>query len=245
MVRHWLKVKGSGWHVSLLINAVGAFGTAVVALVIGGTKFVDGAWISILMMALIFVMFTLIRRHYDWFTERIRVNEEELPLGVPAAVPLVAGGDPTRYLPPRDHVIVPVDGVNKISLGAIGMAREMSRMVTAVHLTDDPEHAEAFRGEWSHAVPDVPLLVIESPFRAFVAPMLAYIESLERTEPQRITIILPSFVVSHWWERLLHNRDVLRLRPFLKEREGLRVVDFPYRVKDEPPPAQPPAPATA
>jgi hypothetical protein len=194
------------------------------------------------MMVVLVVVFLLIRRHYDWFERRIAVDEKTLPVGVPSALPLVSAGDPTRYIPPRDHVIVPVDGVNKISLGAIGMAREMSRMVTAVHLTDDPEQAEKFREEWSRAVPDVPLLVIESPYRAFVAPMLAYIESLERTEPQRITVILPGFVVSHWWERILHNRDVLRLRPFLKERPNIRVVDFPYRIKDEkdvPPPGQP------
>ena len=106
-------------------------------------------------------------------------------------------------------------------------------MVTAVHLTDHPAQAEQFREEWSRAVPDVPLLVIESPFRSFVAPMIAYVESLERTEQQRITIILPSFVVTHWWERILHNRDVLRLRPFLKERASIRVVDFPYRIKEQ------------
>jgi hypothetical protein len=227
------------------MNGVGAVATGVVAVIITATKFTHGAWISIVMMLVLIVIFLLIRRHYEWFANRIKVGERELPVGVPTAIPLVGGGDPAAYIPPRDHVIVPVDGVNKISLGAIGMAREMSRMVTAVHLTDDPARAEAFREEWSIAVPDIPLLVIESPFRAFVAPMLAYIESLERTESQRITVILPSFVVSHWWERFLHNRDVLRLRPFLRERESIRVVDFPYRIKDEAPPAQPPATATA
>jgi len=233
MVKHWLKLRESGWRVSLAMNGVGAVATGVVAVIITATKFTHGAWISILMMMVLVVIFLLIRRHYAWFAERIRVDKNDLPIGVPTAVSLVSAGDPTRYLPPRDHVIVPVDGVNKISLGAIGMAREMSRMVTAVHLTDDPAQAEQFREEWSRAVPDVPLLVIESPFRSFVAPMIAYVESLERTEQQRITIILPSFVVTHWWERILHNRDVLRLRPFLKERASIRVVDFPYRIKEQ------------
>ncbi len=241
MVKHWLRLREPGWRASLAMNGVGAVATGVVAVIITATKFTHGAWISILMMVVLVAIFLLIRRHYAWFAQRIHIDTSELPIGVPTAVSLVAGDDPTRYLPPRDHVIVPVDGVNKISLGAIGMARETSRMVTAVHLTDDPEHAEAFREEWSRAVPDVPLLVIESPFRAFVAPMLAYIESLERTEPQRITVILPSFVVHHWWERMLHNRDVLRLRPFLKERESIRVVDFPWDEKKAPPDQPPPA----
>ncbi len=228
MVRHWLKLREAGWRASLVINGVGAVGTAIVAVIIASTKLLSGAWISILMMMSLMLIFALIRRHYDWFQERLRVDESALPVGVPAAVPVERGG-------PRDHVIVPVDGINKISLEAIGMARALSSMVTAVHLTDDRAEAEEFRERWNKAVPDVPLLIIESPYRAFVAPMLAYLESLERAEAgQRITVVLPGFVPRHWWERILHNRDVQRLKPFLKERPAIRVLDFPYRLEEEP-----------
>jgi hypothetical protein len=114
------------------------------------------------------------------------------------------------------------------------MAQEISPLVTAVHLTENREQAEEFRERWAAAVPDVPLMLIESPYRQFVAPMMAYIDLLERTErDRRVTVILPSFVARHWWERLLHNRDVLRLRPFLKERPGVRVIDFPYSLERE------------
>jgi len=117
-------------------------------------------------------------------------------------------------------------------------------MVTAVHVSENREEAERFAKEWERAVPDVPLLVIESPYRAFVAPMLAYLERLDEQEEQRITVILPTFVPRHWWERILHNRDVLRLRPFLKGRPGLRVVDFPYQLyEDRPPGSRPPGSA--
>lgn len=226
MVRHWHRLREPGWRTSLAINAVGACATAIVAVIIAATKFTHGAWISILMMLLLMLLFTLIHRHYEWFHEKIGVDEDTLPVGVPAAVPLEEGG-------PRDHVIVPVDGINKIALGAIGVARELSSMVTAVHLTDDKGKAEEFRQRWSRAVPDVPLMIIESPYRAFVAPMLGYIEHLERTGGgRRVTIVLPSFKTSHWWERLLHNRDVLRLRPFLKDRPGLKLVDFEYAIHD-------------
>jgi hypothetical protein len=145
-------------------------------------------------------------------------------------------------------VIVPVDGINKLALGAIGLAREISPLVTAVHMTDDREQAEEFRERWEAAVPDVPLMMIESPYRAFVAPMMAYIDLLERTEgrTRRVTVVLPSFVARHWWERLLHNRDVLRLRPFLKDRAGVRVIEFPYSLEREAAgggPASSPSPA--
>jgi amino acid transporter len=217
MVRHWLRLEESGWRTSLAMNAAGALVTGVVAVIIGATKFAGGAWISILIMAGLVLLFYLIYRHYRWFENATGVDAA--PSGVPAAVPLTE---------PREHVIVPVDGVNKISLGAIGMAREISSLVTAVHVTDDRDAAENFRERWQTAVPDVPLLLIESPYRAFVAPMVAYLERLSEKETRQITVVLPTFVARHWWERVLHNRDVLRLRPHLKEREGIRVVDFPY-----------------
>jgi len=224
MIRHWLRLRDRGWRMSLALNGFGAVATGVVVIIVGATKFTEGAWISVLAMLGLFTVFTLIRRHYRWFEEHIKPDERELGSGVPAAVPVEPGG-------PRDHVLVPVDGINKISLGAIGMARALSSFVTAVHLTDDRARAEEFRERWNEAVPDVPLLLIESPYRAFVAPMIAFVESLERSEPdRRISVILPSFVARHWWERLLHNRDILRLRPHLRKRPRVRVIDFPYRL---------------
>jgi amino acid transporter len=224
MVKHWWTGQERGWQLSFAMNAVGGVATGIVAVIIAATKFEAGAWISLVMVCVLVVLFSMIRRHYDWFQRKIAVDESALPAGVPAAISVEA---------PRDHVIVPVDGVNKIAVGAIGMAREISSMVTAVHLTDDKERAEEFQEHWERAVPDVPLLVIESPYRQFVAPMLSYLERLDELQEQRITVILPTFVPRHWWERILHNRDVLRLRPFLQGRPGLRIVEFPYRLHEE------------
>ena len=227
MVRRFSTLRDAGWRVSVFISVCGAVATGVVAVIFALTKFTHGAWISILMMAFLMVVFSLIHRHYRWFADRLRVDESRLPAGVPMAVPIEPGG-------PRDHVIVPVDDVNKITMGAIGVARAISSRITAVHLTDERGEAEQFRERWSRAAPDVPLLIIESPYRSFVAPMLAFLESLEEAEAdQRVVLVLPSFVVRHWWEKILHNRDVLRLRPFLEGRPNLRVVDFPYRLEED------------
>ncbi|HSP55244.1 MAG TPA: APC family permease [Dehalococcoidia bacterium] len=232
MVKHTLRLREGGWQGAVAISGVGAVATAIVAAVIGVSKFASGAWISILMMGALILIFTLIRRHYDWFAEHIRVDEDKLPLGIPTAVAIVRSEerDQVEFLRPRDHVVVPIDGISQISLGAIGMARELSNMVTAVHVTDSREEAEEFRERWQRCVPDVPLQIIESPYRQFVAPMLQYLRLLAGTEPQRIVLILPSFVPRHWWERLLHNRDLLRLRPLLAEDPQIRVLDFPFRV---------------
>ena len=198
----------------------------MVAVIIATTKFTHGAWISILLMLALMLLFALISRHYEWFEEAVRAEEGAGLAGIPKAVP-------AERLPMREHVVVPVDAINKLSVAAIDLAREMSSMVTAVHVTDDREAAERFSARWEKEVPDVPLLIIESPYRAFVAPMLAYVESLEAAEPDMgITVVLPSFVARHWWERLLHNRDILRLKPLLKGRPRITVIDFPYRLEE-------------
>ncbi len=226
MVRRWWRLREPGWQASMVINGVGAGATAVVAVIIGVTKFMGGAWISILLMGVIMVLFQLTRRHYHWFEEAVKVEEGE-------AVPVAPLAMPAQALPAREHVVVPVDSVNKITLSAIALARELSSRITAVHVTDEREAAEEFRARWGRAVPDVPLLIMESPYRAFVAPMVAFVESLERAEPEAgITVVLPTFVPGHWWERLLHNRTVLRLEPHLKDLPRVRVIEFPYRLED-------------
>ena len=227
MVRHWLRLRESGWRTSMAINGVGAVTTGVVAVIITGTKFVHGAWISLLMMAFMMLLFSLIRRHYEGVEWELKADEAALRARVPPPPP----PDHERG---REHVVVPVDTINRITAAAVDFARETSAHVTAVHVTDDREAAEAFRERWERTVPDVPLIIVESPYRAFVAPMLTYVESLEMAEPQaRIVVVLPRLVPRRWWERYLHNQDILRLKPHLAKRPHVRVVDFPYRLADK------------
>jgi len=226
MVRHWWRLREKGWRTSMVINGVGAATTAVVAVIIATMKFTHGAWISILLMLALILMFTLVRRHYQRFEEEMRIGEDAFPSDMPTAVP-------AERLPAREHVVVPVDTINKLTLAVMAFVRELPSKVTAVHITDDSEEAERLRGRWEKMIPDVRLLVIESPYRAFVAPMLAYVGSLQRAEPGvGIAVVLPRFVPRHWWERLLHNQDVLRLKPHLSKRLGVRVIDFPYRLEE-------------
>jgi amino acid transporter len=234
MVVHIRRERLEGWKWAAAISALGCTATLVVAVVIGLSKFTAGAYISILMMIAMMALFSLIRRHYDWYEKIIAISDDDASRGVPSAAPREAS---------RDHVIVPIDGINRVSLGAIGMARAISANVTAVHLTDDLAAAEQLRQRWERVAPDVPLLIIDSPYRAFAAPMIAYMELLERTEPdKRITVILPGFKAHHWWERLLHNQAVRRLRPLLEEDERITVVDFDYDVsRDENAPSPPSA----
>jgi amino acid transporter len=222
MVRHWLRLRERGWRISLILNGIGAVATGVVVLIVGGTKITQGAWISILGMTCLLAVFVFIRRHYDWYQARVQADETDLGRSAPQAVTLQPGG-------PREHMVVPVDEINKITLGAIAVAREISPLVTAIHLTDDRQSAEEFRAHWNRSVPDVPLLIIESPYRAFIAPLVAFLERARRSRAdQKVTLMLPTFVAHHWWERILHNGDVQRLKRFAEQLGAVRVVEFRF-----------------
>jgi hypothetical protein len=223
MVRHWLRLRGRGWRGSLVINGVGATATGIVVVIVGMTKFTQGAWISVIAITVLLLAFVLVRRHYDWFRRQVEIGPGEPPMGaIPAAVAVQPGG-------PRTHVVVPVDEINRITVGAVGLAREISPLVTAVHVTDNLELAGQFRGRWEAAAPDVPLLVIESPYRAFVAPFVAFLRQVRDNRPeQKITLVLPTFAVRHWWERFMHNRDVHRLRGALGDQPDISIVEYTF-----------------
>jgi amino acid transporter len=224
MFIHLRREKQIGWKGAATISFVGGVATFIVAVVIGLSKFAAGAYISILMMAAMMVTFALIRRHYDWYERAIAVDESELASGMVSASPVDAAGR-------AEQIVVPVDGVSRVTMGAIEMARALSSSVTALHVTDSNDDAVKFRERWERLTPDVPLLIIESPYRAFSAPILAYIDSLRQTEPdRRITVILPAFKSHHWYERLLHNQAIRNLKPFLDQLPEVRVAEFDYDV---------------
>jgi amino acid transporter len=223
MVKHWWLSRGPGWHGSMALNLIGVIATGIVAVIIGATKFLPGAWISLLMIAVLVMLFTLVRRHYDWYERVISVNEDDLAQRAPIASPSEPSGR-------RGLAVITVDGINLVTVGAIDLARAITPNITAVHVVDAAEEAEEFRKRWADLIPDVPLLIIESPFRAFAAPVLAYIDSVSATG-DKVTVILPAFKAHHWYERMLHNQAIRRLRPFLDDYPNVDVVEFDYDVR--------------
>jgi amino acid transporter len=221
MVVHWwhLRRERRGWQRSILINGLGALTTCLVALIIAVAKFLEGAWIVILLIPLLVLLFLSIRRHYQ------RVERER-----------------TAHLPvhPGDihhRIIVPIAGLDRASEQSLAYARSLSSHVTAVHIAIDEQEAEAIRAawhEWQQQVPeeeDVHLLVIESPYRSLVRPLLAYIDTLHERHPdETLTVILPELVVAHWWETILHNQTALRLKAALLFRPGIVVINIPHHL---------------
>jgi amino acid transporter len=221
MVVHWRRSTDSGRKRSMVINGIGAAATAVVAVVIAGSKFTQGAWMALLAIPILVVMFERIHHHYERVNEQLAVRDTDLR---EMEAPAVDGRGQT--------VIVPVDGINRAVLRTVDYARTLSEDVTAVHVTDDLEKAEELRTEWEAQIPDVPIVIIESPYRALVAPFLAYIDAVDRANPNaRITVVLPEFVPAQVWQGLLHNQPALRLKRALLSRPNTAVVDVLYHLR--------------
>ena len=205
----------------MAINGLGAVGTAIVVVIAGGTKFTHGAWIVLVTIPIIVVVCIQIFRHYQRVGSQLELHEGDL--------------DELAMTPPggsSQTVIVPVEGLDRAVLRTIEYARSLSQNVTAVHITDDLQEAEAVREQWEQAIPDVPIVIVESPYRALVAPFLAYVDAVDRSRPKgRMTVVLPEFVPAHFWENVLHNQPATRLRRALMRRPNTAVVNVLYHLR--------------
>jgi nucleotide-binding universal stress UspA family protein len=188
--------------------------------VIAITKFSEGAWLVILLIPLLIGLFWGIHRHYLVLD---RARRPETPLQVEEVVV---------------RAVVPIADAGVQARQALAFARAIARdddHVVAVHVTDDASSAERLRREWEEWEPGVELVLVESPFRSLAGPLLAYIDALKETYPHdTITVVLPEFVPSHWWEHLLHNQTALRLKAALLFHPGIVVSNVPYHMARQP-----------
>ncbi|MEX2236263.1 MAG: APC family permease [Dehalococcoidia bacterium] len=217
MVVHWLRDRQGQWRRSIAINAVGALATGVVAVVITATKFLDGAWLTLVAIGGIIVLLRLIARSYAGFENSLAPVSRGLPVS-------------ERNLSAQ-RVIVPVSKVNRAAVWTVEYALSISPHVTAVHVKADDEQVEDLLTDWRVHMGDVPLVVIESPYRAFLEPFLAYLDALGSDSP--LTVAIPGFVTRHWWENLLHNNTASTLKRALKRRKYTVVVDVPWLVAEK------------
>jgi hypothetical protein len=216
MVVHWRRLRGPRWQRSAAINGLGAVATAIVTVVIAVTKFAEGAWLVILLIPLLIGMFYGIHRHYQRLERARRPETPLLPeeVVIRAVVPVADLGTPARQ--------------------ALAFARAIAcddAHVVAVHVTDDLKAAEQLKRQWEEWEPGVQMIIIESPFRSLTGPLLAYIDALKDSSPgDTITVILPEYVPSSWWEHLLHNQTALRLKAALLFHPGVVVANVPYHM---------------
>ena len=221
MVIHWKRAREPRWRLFALINGVGAVTTGVVAVIVGGTKFGEGAWLSMLAMALLYVVLWRIHSHYE-------DANEQLGRGLTGATEVAQhfyGVSSGR----AQTVIVPVDEINRAVLRTLAYARTLSAHAVAVHVVDDREAGEEFRRQWEESIPDVPLVIVDSPYRSLVQPILAYIDGMDRSAPnQVVTVVLPEFVPKYFWQRFLHNQLAQRLKEALIRRPNTAIIEVPF-----------------
>ena len=220
MVRHWLQERGSGYRGRLFINGLGAVLTGVVAVVVTVAKAPTSLLVAIVIPLLVLMML-FIHRQYQASRERLAVPSDGVLPG------------PSR----EERVVVPVPGINRAVVHAINVGRSIDPDVRAVYIADDAEEGARVRERWVRQIPDVPLVVVESPYRALVGPLLSYLDVLGAAwppdKPEPITfVVIPEYVARSWWERLLYNQSAKRLRKALLGRPHTVVVDVPYQRDD-------------
>ena len=216
MVVRWWRRREHGWRRGIAINGLGALTTGVIALIVVESKFLAGAWMVVIAIPLLVLLMLAIRGHY-------RSVERGLAL---ARIP--AGGRSAA----RPIVIVPIARLDEPARQAIAFANSISDEATAVHVTNDADTADDLRRQWPEWSGGAELVVIESPYRALIGPLLAYLDVLQRQDPTRpVLVVLSEFVPRHWWENLLHNQTALRLKLRLFSRPNTIVADVPYRLR--------------
>ncbi|MFJ4438053.1 APC family permease [Streptomyces sp. NPDC088923] len=229
MVRHWNRLLATErdetarrrMHRSRGINAFGAVLTGIVLVVVLITKFTHGAWVAVLGMVIFYGTMTAIRKHYD------RISEE-------IALPAPGTEDTEDVLrPSRVHSIVLVSRLSRPTIRALSYARLMrADSLEALTVGVEPTETKALRAEWEQRGIEVPLKILDSPYREVTRPVIGYVKRLRKENPRDVvSVIIPEYVVGHWYEHLLHNQSALRLKGRLLFSPGVMVTSVPYQLE--------------
>ncbi len=213
MVVHWRQTKEPGWQTSALINGFGAAVTFVVLIIVAVTKTLEGAWIVILLIPAIVALFKATRRHYDHVAAQLTLR----------------GYAPQRRV--HNTVLIPIGGIQRAVVEALRYAETLSDDVRAVYVDVDPAATTQVKREWTTWGGRAQLVVLDSPFRSLMEPLLEYIERVERERPDDyVTVILPEFVPARWWQHLLHNQRALLIKGALLFRPNTVVTSVPFHL---------------
>jgi hypothetical protein len=198
---------------------VGAVITCLVLVLIGVVKFVHGAWLVVVLIPLLVLLFLRIHAHYVSVREQLK---------------LVPNSKPLDEIPPQHAVLVLVPGPTKGAMEAVDYARSLTGDCRAIHVESEPEKTPTLREEWMRHCAAVPLVILSSPFRSVVEPLMEYLDEVQRETPTtRVTVVLPEFVAPHWWQNLLHGHTGLLLKLALLNRKNVVVTNVRYHLADE------------
>ena len=208
------RARAVGWRWRAAINGFGALLTFVVLIIVAVTKGPDGAWIVIVLIPVIVAIFLKTKKHYDQVASQLTLRD---------------WSPPARR---TNIVLVPIGGVQRAVVSALRYAESISTDVRAVYVNDNTEQTATLRKDWDTWGGSVRLIVLESPFRSIMEPLLEYIDATERERTNAyITLVLPEFVPSRWWHHLLHNQRALLIKGALLFRPNVVVTSVPFHLR--------------
>ncbi|MBD2337606.1 APC family permease [Calothrix sp. FACHB-156] len=220
MVRHWFQSREPNWRASAFMNGLGAIATLVVLIVIVSTKFMLGAWLVVVAIPVVVALFSSIHRHYKYVAERLSIQ------GLP----------PRSYIPrPKPAVVthpavVVVGHLNRGTVEALDYARTIADEIVAVHVDiNGSTDREKLQDKWRQLESDIPLEIIDSPYRSVITPIVDFVSQFEELHPDVFTtIIIPAFVTRNWWDSILHNQTTLFLKTALRAKKSRVVTTVRY-----------------
>ncbi|SPF53619.1 Uncharacterized amino acid permease YdaO (fragment) [Candidatus Desulfosporosinus infrequens] len=217
MVVHWYKSKEVGWQSNIMVNGVGAVLSGVALAVIATTKFVHGAWLVIILIPILVLTFMKIHTHYLDVAKKLRIEDNH-----------------TFEHPEHIKVIVPVATFTRVVVNTVEYAISISNDVTAVHIVLDDEKAEKLRIRWEINYPNISLVMICSPYRSMLGPLLDYLDKVEKsTKPYELVMVLiPEFITDKWWQYFLHNQSGLILKSVLYFNRSYVIASVPYHLSE-------------
>src|SRR3954466_10134760 len=216
MVQRWRKLKTPGWQRNATINLLGATVTGVVLVVIASTKFLEGAWAVLLLIPIMVVILRAVHWHYSEVAKQLSLADAPPPKAVR-----------------RHTAVVLISGVHRGVIPALQYGLSLAPdNVTAVYVDMDAEATEKLKEKWKTWGSGIPLVVLSSPYRSLVRPLMQYIDELDKQyEDDVLTVILPEFIPSKWWQHLLHNQTALLIKATLLFSKGRVVTSVPYHLE--------------
>ena len=204
-----------GWIYKMVVNGFGAICTFFVMIIFAVTKFHDGAWVVIVLTPALIVMFYVIRHHYSRLAHQLSLENRQVKKHIK-----------------RNRVIMPISGVHSGTLTALEFASTLSDDITAVHVSTDPEETAKVRAKWEIWGDGYRLVVLNSPYRLFLEPLMEYVDNISAIQMPNeiITIVVPQFIPKHWWTSFLHMRTAESLRKALLHRKNIVITEVPYQV---------------
>jgi amino acid transporter len=213
MVIHWRKTREAGWKTSAFINGFGALVTGIVLIIVAVTKTLEGAWIVLLLIPLIVMLFKATHRHYQHVASELTLK----------------GYQPQARL--HNTVLIPIGGLQRAVVEALRYAETLSDDVRAIYVDVNSAQTEQLRRDWAAWGGRVQLVVLPSPFRSLMEPLLEYIEqAADEKANDYVTVILPEFVPARWWQHLLHNQTSLLIKGALLFRPNIVVTSVPFHL---------------